>query len=55
VVAAAAEHAGREVASLPSALLDLEAHGPAPVEVTASLLEQCDRLAASHSATARSA
>ncbi len=52
---AAREAAGREVASLPSALLDLEAHGPAPVEVTASLLEQCDRLAASHSATARSA
>ena len=52
---AAREAAGREVASLPPALLDLEAHGPAPVEVTASLLEQCDRLAASHSATARSA
>lgn len=47
--------AGRDVASLPEALLDLEAHGPPPVEVAASLQEQCDRLAASHAATGRSA
>ncbi|MDE2849278.1 MAG: nicotinate phosphoribosyltransferase [Acidobacteriota bacterium] len=52
---AAREIAGREVASLPPALQDLEAHGPAPVEVTASLMEQCDRLAASHAPPARSA
>ncbi len=52
---AARETAGREVASLPPALQDLEAHGPAPVEVTASLMEQCDRLAASHAPPARSA
>ncbi len=49
---AAREAAGREVASLPPALLDLEARGPAPVEVTPGLLEQCDRLAASHAAAA---
>jgi len=52
---AARETAGREVASLPPALQDLETHGPAPVEVTASLMEQCDRLAASHAPPARSA
>ena len=52
---AAREAAGCEVASLPPALQDLEAHGPAPVEVTASLMEQCDRLAASHAPSARSA
>ncbi len=49
---AAREAAGREVASLPPALLDLEARGPAPVEVTPGLLEQCDSLAASHAAAA---
>ncbi len=49
------ETAGREVASLPAALLDLEARRPAPVEVTASLLRHCDRLAASHAPPARSA
>ena len=53
-LAAAREAAEREVASLPPALMGLEAHGPAPVEVTASLREQCARLAASQASTARS-
>ncbi len=46
--------AGREVAALPPALRDLEARGPAPVEVTASLIEQCGRLAAAHAPAERS-
>ncbi len=54
-LAAAREAAEREVASLPPALMGLEAHGPAPVEVTASLRERCARLEASQASTARSA
>ena len=50
----AREAAEREVASLPPALLGLEAHGPPPVEATADLRERRERLAASRTATARS-
>ena len=48
------EVAGREVAALPAALLELESQAPAPVEVTTELLDLCDRLAASRKASAGS-